>query len=157
MHPIVVLDKKYGAQHTIANISLFVDLLKEQRGTHMSRFMEVLNCFDSRVFDKDVMDDFVIDIKNALYANDVYVELSFPFFLEKTAPISLQTSMLNYTCRMIQNYVDEKWENFTEVKVPITTLCPCSKEISENGAHNQRGIVTLLARHSSFIWIEDSD
>jgi len=154
-YPLVVLDKKYHVQRTIANINIFVDLPSEKRGTHMSRFIEVMNRFVKRAFCVDVMDEFVSDIKETLCAKEVSIELSYPFFVEKTAPVSKKTSLLDYSCRMIYNNSKEKIERFIEVKVPITTLCPCSKEISEYGAHNQRGVVTLLVKHNSFIWIED--
>jgi len=93
-------------------------------------------------------------IKDRLEADRAYIKLKFPYFMEKKAPVSGIPSMLSYDCVFIASLCED-YELNIGVEVPITTVCPCSKEISKYGAHNQRSIVTVLLGYNDFIWLEE--
>jgi GTP cyclohydrolase I len=152
-YPIKVLDKKNKTQHTIANINMYVDLPHHFKGTHMSRFIEILNEYRGEITIKN-FPVILENMKKRLQANSAHLEVEFPYFIEKVAPVSKAKSLMEYKCRYIGTMKDEK-DIVLAVMVPITTLCPCSKEISEKGAHNQRGLVTLSLRLQDFLWLED--
>ena len=154
-YPITVLDRKKGAQHTVATINMYVDLPHKNKGTHMSRFVEILNLFRPEVSLKRIS-DVLAEMKNHLNAASAHIEVTFPYFIEKTAPISGAQGLLDYTC-MFSGSSDPKGrvDLVCEVRVPVSSVCPCSKEISDFGAHNQRGEVRLAVRFKKFIWIED--
>ncbi len=154
-YPITVLDRANKYQHTTATIDMFVDLPQEARGTHMSRFIEMLHVFRNDVSLKSF--SMILDeMKQQLGAKSAHIEVRFPYFIEKKAPVSGAAGLMDYKCGFIAKTLEEGAPDvLLEVKVPITSLCPCSKEISEHGAHNQRGEVTLVTRFKEFIWIED--
>lgn len=151
--PITVLDKKNGTQKTIATVSMYVNLPHNFRATHLSRFLEILNNYH----DTDWIDqtgEILEKIRSSLNADEAHMEIEFEYFIEKEAPVSEQPSLMSYNCRFVSSF--QKSEDFIlGVTVPVNTLCPCSKEISEFGAHNQRCNVTVQVRYSSIIWIED--
>jgi GTP cyclohydrolase I len=167
-YPISVLDKKKSFQHTVADINMYVDLPHYFKGTHMSRFLEVLNEYRGEISIVS-FPDILRKIKKVLNAGSASVEIEFPYFIEKTAPVSGKKSLMEYICSYkgtIKNkktkcYNNDDAETEDEsviiigIKVPITTLCPCSKEISKYGAHNQRGIVSVSLKFSKLIWFED--
>ncbi len=154
-YPITVLDRKNGYQNTVANINMYVNLPDKYKGTHMSRFVEMLHLFRPEVSLKNFAQ--ILDqMKKHLNAASAHVEVTFPYFIEKKAPVSDSPGLMDYTCRMIgSSNPDGKVDLISEVIVPISSVCPCSKEISEVGAHNQRGEVRLSIRFKKFIWIED--
>lgn len=155
-YPIVVLDKTMGSQHTIATINMYVSLPHDYKGTHMSRFVEILHAHKNMINMKD-FPAILRETKERLRAESAHLEVTFPYFIKKDAPISGTPGYLEYSCG-ITGHMDanDAMKDFTVfVSVPITTLCPCSKEISEYGAHNQRGIVTVWVRFKRFFWIED--
>ena len=154
-YPIRVLDRKNGSQHTVAAINMYVDLPECYKGTHMSRFVEMLHLFRPEVSLKKIT-ELLDQMKNHLNAASAHIEVAFPYFIEKHAPVSSAAGLMDYDCRFIgaSNHVN-KIDLVLEVIVPISSVCPCSKEISEVGAHNQRGQVKLQARFKKFIWIED--
>jgi len=152
-YPIVVSDKKKGTQHTVASINLYVDLPREFKGTHMSRFIEVLNEHKENIHIKN-FEHILNDIKRSLEAESAHMEIEFPYFIEKEAPVTGSVGLMEYRC-ILTGMVGARREFKVGVKVPVQTLCPCSKEISEFGAHNQRGIVTAVVRYERFFWIED--
>jgi GTP cyclohydrolase IB len=152
-YPITVRDKSREKQETVANVSLSVNLPHTNRGTHMSRFIEVLDRFKDEV-SYQTLDLILIEIKKALKAEESHLELSFPFFLRKKAPVSEMESVMSYDCVISATY-STHLEIETRVEIPVHTLCPCSKEISEASAHNQRGTVAITVGMSKFIWIED--
>jgi GTP cyclohydrolase IB len=152
-YPISLSDKTQGQQHTIATINMSVSLPHHFRGTHMSRFIEVLNR-NRRELDIHRMGAILKEMKDVLEAESAHLELAFPYFIETEAPVSRARSLMEYQCRFIGSIVD-KPEISLGVSVPILTLCPCSKEISEFGAHNQRGVIDALVRFKGFLWIED--
>jgi len=154
-YPIKVLDRKAGLQHTVATINMYVDLPHEYKGTHMSRFVEMLHLFRDEVSLKRIS-EILEQMKKHLNADSSHIEVSFPYFIEKKAPVSDSTGIMDYTC-IIKGSSDKdgKLDLVSEVIVPITSVCPCSKEISDAGAHNQRGEVRLSTRFKKFIWMED--
>ncbi len=154
-YPITVLDRKKGSQQTIATINMYVDLPHEYKGTHMSRFVEMLHLFRQEVSLKKF--SVILDqMKKHLNAASAHIEVTFPYFIEKQAPMSCSLGLMDYTCRIIgSSDPDGKVDLVSEVIVPISSVCPCSKEISEVGAHNQRGEVWLSTRFRKFIWMED--
>ncbi len=199
-YPISVLDKAKSFQHTVADINMYVDLPHYFKGTHMSRFLEVLNEYRGEISIVN-FPDILRKIKKVLNAGSASVEIEFPYFIEKTAPVSGKKSLMEYICyyngtikdgkaaaskqekteineikRSIaikgselnsDPFIADKKESacairsddesviIIGVKVPINTLCPCSKEISKYGAHNQRGIVSVSIEFDKLIWFED--
>jgi len=154
-YPITVLDKEKGYQHTVATINMYVDLPHRDKGTHMSRFVEILHLFRPEVSLKRISE--VLDqMKRHLNADSAHIEVTFPYFIEKTAPVSGSPGLMDYTCRFTgASNPEEPVDLISEIIVPISSVCPCSKEISDAGAHNQRGEVRLATRFQRFIWIED--
>lgn len=152
-YPIIVLDKKNGHQHTVASINMYVNLPKHFRGTHMSRFIEILNRHKNRINYHNII-SILSEMKEKLDARSAHIEVSFPYFIEKTAPVSGLKSLMAYDCKFIASQED-KTDFVTEVSVPVMSLCPCSREISDRGAHNQRSIVTVRIRTEGLVWIED--
>ena len=154
-YPITVLDRKNGRQDTVATINMYVDLPHEYKGTHMSRFVEILNVLRPEVSLKKISDA-LEQMKKHLNAASSHIEVTFPYFIEKKAPVSKSPGLMDYTCRLTgSSGPDGKIDFVSEVIVPVSSVCPCSKEISEAGAHNQRGEVRLSIRFKKFIWIED--
>jgi GTP cyclohydrolase IB len=154
-YPIRVLDKKDGYQNTVASINMYVDLPHKYKGTHMSRFVELLHLFRPEVSLKRF--SAILDqMKEHLNAASAHIEVLFPYFIEKKAPVSRSPGLMDYTCRIIgASDPNGKVDLISEVIVPISSVCPCSKEISEAGAHNQRGEVRLSVRFKKFVWMED--
>ncbi|MFQ5737039.1 MAG: GTP cyclohydrolase FolE2 [Thermodesulfobacteriota bacterium] len=152
-YPIVVLDKKNKHQHTIASINMYVDLPHQFKGTHMSRFIEILNEHRREITVRN-FPDILEKMKKRFNATTAHLQVEFPYFIEKTAPVSMSKGLMEYRCRYMGTLGAEK-DFVLEVMVPVSTLCPCSKEISERGAHNQRGVVKVALRFDGFVWIED--
>ena len=152
--PIQVRDKAHAVQNTVATIGLFVDLPKEFKGTHMSRFIEVLHAH-GHVIHVENLGDILVALQNKLNAASSHVEMEFPYFMAKTAPVSGKESLMDYTARFDAAACEKEIDFVLTVKANVTTLCPCSKAISARGAHNQRGEVTVQVRFQKPIWIED--
>lgn len=153
-YPIIVKDKENTIQHTVATISMTVDLPKEFKGTHMSRFVEILQCKE-REMHIDEVDNILTEMQKRLNANASHIEMEFPFFRMKKAPVTEKESLLDYRAKFHAARDNEKKDFILTVVVPVTTLCPCSKSISVHGAHNQRGEVTVSVRFNDTVWIED--
>jgi GTP cyclohydrolase I len=152
--PIQIRDKAKTLQNTVATVGMFVDLPKEFKGTHMSRFLEVLNAHGSVVHVENIT-EILYAMQRKLSAATSHLEMEFPFFLEKNAPVSGMTSVMDYTARFDATATGKEIDFVLTVKANVTTLCPCSKAISAYGAHNQRGEVTVQIRSTKAIWIED--
>jgi len=152
-YPIVVLDRSKVSQQTVARINMYVDLPHHFKGTHMSRFIEILNQHHGEVSVEGV-DQIVHAMKEHLEASCAHLELEFPYFIEKAAPVSGARSLMEYQCRMTASLGDE-YDFVLGVTVPVTTLCPCSREISAHGAHNQRSAVKVEIRYREHIWLEE--
>jgi len=152
-YPIIVLDKAKGLQHTVASINMYVDLPHRFRGTHMSRFVEILNKYRGEIAIK-TFSRILNEMKQKLHAKTAHLEVEFPYFIEKKAPVSGAKGLMEYVCRFCGSS-NEREDFYLGVRVPLMTVCPCSKEISDFGAHNQRSVVTVHVRFRKFIWIED--
>ncbi|MBZ0266228.1 GTP cyclohydrolase FolE2 [bacterium] len=155
-YPIKVLQRDNGLQSTIAEISIFVDLHPNFRGTHMSRFVEIIDNVSGEEITIHTIPKLLQTIKNTLKSNTAEIEIWFPYFIRKRAPVSGKTGLLDYQCHFRGRF-DGRIDFVYGVKVPITSLCPCSKEISNRGAHNQRGLVSLDIRSEEdiLIWFEE--
>lgn len=160
LYPIEVRDKSKGFQSTVAKISMFVDLPHQLKGTHMSRFVEMLHVFRQQV-SLESLTSILEDMKETLGAKSSHIEIAFPYFINKTAPVSGTSGLMDYYCTIIgssgisSSGREKNRDLILKVAVPVTSVCPCSKEISDYGAHNQRGQVLVSARFKKFIWIED--
>lgn len=162
LHPIVVLDRTTEKQRTIARVTMSVSLPREQKGTHMSRFVEVLNEHHGEVTMRTVP-AILRDLRERLDAASAKIELTFPYFLERVAPVSGARALMDFEASFIGTSDAQRDDFVLRVKVPVTSLCPCSKAISDYGAHNQRGYVTISVRTYSapgeglpqLVWIEE--
>ncbi|NHC06018.1 GTP cyclohydrolase I [Azonexus fungiphilus] len=153
-HPIKVQDKSVGIQHTIATFNMYVGLPHNFKGTHMSRFVEILNSHEREISVENfpaMLQDMIVRLE----AETGHIEMNFPFFINKTAPVSGVQSLLDYDVTFIGDISGGEIVTSVKVVVPVTSLCPCSKKISERGAHNQRSHVTVTARTNDFMWIEE--
>jgi GTP cyclohydrolase I len=153
-HPIEVMDRAQSRQDTIANISLSVDLPHHFKGTHMSRFVEVLNSH-GRLIHVENIQEILAELQNRLNAEHAHLDLDFPYFVLKKAPVTGAPGMMNYQARLEAAAGQEGQSLRLTAIIPVTTLCPCSKAISSRGAHNQRGSVTLSVEFDEVVWIED--
>ncbi len=153
-HPIIVKDKSGGEQHTVAVFNMYVHLPQHFKGTHMSRFVEILN-MNERAISIESFETILREMVTRLEAESGHVEMTFPYFVNKAAPVSGVKSLLDYEVTFIGAINQGKYDITVKVLVPVTSLCPCSKKISDYGAHNQRSHVTVTALINDFIWIED--
>lgn len=152
-YPITVLDKANGTQSTVASINMYVNLPRQFKGTHMSRFVEVLNAHRHQINLKN-FGVILEELRKALRAQSAHMQISFPYFIEKRAPVSGAPGLMEYACEFSGSVGSSK-VFLVGVTVPVTTLCPCSKEISSRGSHNQRGLVSVRVSYRRFFWIED--
>ena len=153
-YPIVVLDRERERQHTLGTFTMSVSLPHHFKGTHMSRFVEILNEFRGQINIK-TFQKILQKIKSKLHAESAHMEIEFPYFIEKTAPVSGAKSLMEYRCSFSGQLNGNNTDFLVGAVVPVTTVCPCSKEISRIGAHNQRSMVTVRVRFRKFFWIED--
>jgi len=154
-YPVKVLDKTTGLQSTVAEISMYVDLPHQCKGTHMSRFVEILHLFRTKV-SLESLTNILEDMKEILGAESSHIEITFPYFIEKKSPVAGVKGLMDYTCSITgSSGTSNDTDIVLKVAVPVTSVCPCSREISEYGAHNQRGEVLVSTRFEKFIWIED--
>ncbi len=152
-HPVRVKDRSAGEQHTIANFNMYVNLPHDFKGTHMSRFVEILHT--EREISVESFRAMLEKMTERLEADAGHIEMSFPFFVMKKAPVSGVESLMDYQAMLIGERRNGRTEMWVRVVVPVTSLCPCSKRISDRGAHNQRSHVTIKAKLRSHIWIEE--
>ena len=152
--PIQVRDKARAFQNTIATIGMFVDLPHHFKGTHMSRFIEVLNAHGGVIHVENI-NDILRAMQKKLNAATAHLEIEFPYFMSKKSPVSQQESLMDYVARFDAAARNGDIDFALTVKANVTTLCPCSKAIAKYGAHNQRGEVTVQIRSRDVVWIED--
>jgi len=153
-HPIQIKERSGGVQHTIATFNMYVGLPHQFKGTHMSRFVEILNAHEREI----TVDSFQVMLKEMvqkLEAEEGRIEMTFPYFVDKAAPVSGVRSVMDYEVSFIAQILKGERCFALKVLVPVTSLCPCSKRISEYGAHNQRSHVTVTAHTMEFVWIEE--
>lgn len=152
--PITVRDKEHTVQNTVATIGMFVDLPKEFKGTHMSRFIEVLNAHGNVIHVENI-EDILFALQKKFHARTSHLEIEFPYFMVKKAPVTGREGVMDYFARFDAAACDHEIDFVLTVKAMVTTLCPCSKAIAVHGAHNQRGEVTVQIRSRKAVWIED--
>ena len=153
-YPIVVRDRAHATQNTVATVTLAVDLPHQFKGTHMSRFIEVLQEHGSLIHVESIP-AILRALQERLQADSAHLELDFPYFIEKKAPVTGAPGLVDYQTCFDATLHGKDLRFKVAVTVPVTTLCPCSKAISERGAHNQRGQVRLEVTFSKTVWIED--
>jgi GTP cyclohydrolase I len=154
LHPVRVKDRSEGEQHTVAKFSMYVFLPHNFKGTHMSRFVEILNKHE-REISVDSFKEMLFEMVERLESDRGHIEMSFPYFINKTAPVSGVQSLLDYRVTLVGEVRNREPIMSIKVEVPATSLCPCSKSISDRGAHNQRSLVTVTVRTRGFVWIEE--
>ncbi|MEZ5498903.1 MAG: GTP cyclohydrolase FolE2 [Steroidobacteraceae bacterium] len=152
-HPVRVKDRSAGEQHTVANFNMYVNLPHNFKGTHMSRFVEILH--HEREISVDSFPDMLREMTERLEADSGHIEMSFPFFMMKKAPISEVESLMDYRATLTGEIHSGVTSTRVRVVVPATSLCPCSKRISEYGAHNQRSHITIAVELREHMWIEE--
>lgn len=153
-HPVRVKDRSQGEQHTVALFNMYVELPHNFKGTHMSRFVEILNNYETEI-SVESFHAMLGEMARRLEADAGHIEMTFPYFVMKTAPVSGVRSLMDYQVSFLGEIRDGRSLTTTRVVVPVTSLCPCSKEISDRGAHNQRSHVTLGVRTNQFVWVEE--
>ncbi len=153
-HPIRIKDHNGGEQHTIANFNMYVNLPHNFKGTHMSRFVEILNAQETELSVQS-FHEMLDEMTDKLEAESGHIEMRFSYFVNKQAPVSKVESLLDYDVTLIGEKIKQHTIMKIKVVVPVTSLCPCSKKISDYGAHNQRSHVTVQISTKKFIWIEE--
>ncbi len=153
-HPVRVKDRSGGEQHTIANFSMYVHLPHNFKGTHMSRFVEILNEHE-REISVESFNEMLAAMTTRLNSGGGHLEMTFPDFVMKRAPVSGVQSLLDYRATLAAEMNDGRIETWIKVLVPVTSLCPCSKQISDYGAHNQRSHLTISAKIREHVWLEE--
>lgn len=154
LHPVRVRDRAQGEQHTIARFAMTVHLPHDFKGTHLSRFVEILNGHD-REISVTSFKDMLADMVARLDAEAGHIEMGFPYFVEKAAPVTGVKSLVDYQVTFLGEISGGKARTRLRVVVPATSLCPCSKAIAERGAHNQRSHVTVTVATAGLVWIEE--
>jgi GTP cyclohydrolase IB len=153
-HPVRIQERAGGEQHTIASFNMYVDLPHNFKGTHMSRFVEILNNHEREISVKSFR-DMMSELTERLDAESGHIEMTFPYFVNKTAPVSGVQSLMDYKASLIGERRNGESVIWVKVVVAVTSLCPCSKKISDYGAHNQRSHVTISAKVDGLVWIEE--
>ena len=153
-HPVRVKQRCGSEQNTVARFNMYVDLPHNFKGTHMSRFVEILNQHENPITVASFR-EMLGEMTQRLEAEVGHIEMTFPYFVNKSAPISGVTSLMDYRATLIGEHRNGKTLVTIKVVVPVTSLCPCSKGISERGAHNQRSHVTISVKTDEFVWLEE--
>jgi GTP cyclohydrolase IB len=152
-HPVKVRDRARGEQTTVANFNMYVNLPHNFKGTHMSRFVEILHT--EREISVDSFGKMLREMTELLDADAGHIEMTFPYFVMKKAPVSGVESLMNYQATIFGEHRGGNTDVWLKVVVPTTSLCPCSKKISDYGAHNQRSHITLTAKLNEHMWLEE--
>jgi GTP cyclohydrolase I len=153
-HPVSIAQRAGGHQSTIATFGMYVNLPQEFKGTHMSRFVQILNAHEQQITVQSFK-AMLREMTERLESDNGHIEMTFPFFIDKHAPITGVKGVMDYEVTFIGDRVDNKTTLHVEVAVPVTTLCPCSKDISDYGAHNQRSLVKIRVQSDAFFWAEE--
>ncbi|HEX4024103.1 MAG TPA: GTP cyclohydrolase FolE2 [Steroidobacteraceae bacterium] len=154
LQSVKVMDRSRGSQHTVAKCNLYVNLTRNLEDPHMSRALEILGRYDHGI-SVDSLPEILAELTRCLDIPGGYVEMIFPYFVTKKAPISGVESVMNYQATISGEHRDARTEVWLKVVVPVTSLCPCSKQISDYGAHNQRSHVTLAVKLAEHMWLEE--
>ena len=159
-YPITVLDRENVRQQTVATLALSVNLPQHFKGTHMSRFIEILDAHRGELTMRTVP-AVLRELRDRLDAQSARLTANFPYFLRRTAPVSGASAVMDYDCSFVATMDHLEDDFILGVKVPVTTVCPCSKAISDRGAHNQRGTIAMRVRSErtngvpALIWVEE--
>ncbi|WP_074860739.1 GTP cyclohydrolase FolE2 [Nitrosospira briensis] len=153
-HPVTIADKGSGIQHTVATFNMYVNLPHHLKGVHMSRFVEVLNGYD-RAISAEGFESLLRIMITRLEAESGGIEMSFPYFMTKAAPVSQIKSLLDYEVSFVGRIENGSYQFTMKAVVPVTSLCPCSKQVSDYGAHNQRSHMSVSVRTSGLVWIAE--
>lgn len=153
-HPVRVSDRSGQEQHTVASFNMYVYLPHDFKGTHMSRFVEILNNHEREIGIASFK-EMLTEMSERLESEAGHIEMRFPFFVNKKAPVTGVESLLDYEVTLIGEIRHKQPTLEIKVVVPVTSLCPCSKEIAAYGAHNQRSHVTVQVRARGELWIEE--
>lgn len=153
-HPVSIAQRSGGQQSTIATFGMYVNLPDHFKGTHMSRFVQILNAHEHEITVRSFK-RMLIEVTERLEADNGHIEMAFPFFIDKKAPVTGEPGVMDYQVKFVGDRYSDSTDLAVEVQVPVTTLCPCSKDISAYGAHNQRSLITIRARSRSFFWLEE--
>jgi GTP cyclohydrolase I len=153
-HPVRIAERGGNVQHTVATFNMYVGLPQHFKGAHMSRFVEILNAHE-REISVESFGTMLAEMIDRLEAESGTIEMAFPFFVNKSAPVSGVQSLMDYEVVLTGEIEGGRQSLAIKVVVPVTSLCPCSKRIADYGAHNQRSHVTITARTRGFVWIED--
>lgn len=154
--PVMIPEKAGSFQNVTAEFTLCADLAANMKGTHMSRFMEILNSHTKKPVSGNMLKDILAETKDALKSNSAELQMRFRYFIEKAAPISGKTGFIDYICGF-RAVLAEEFKSVLSMEIPVITLCPCSKEISLYGAHNQRAVVRINVEYArdDILWFED--
>ena len=152
-YPVVLLDKTRRRQHTVALINMYVSLPQTSRGTYMGRFVEILKQYHDEI-DIHKLGAILREMKQRLEAQSAHLEMEFPYFIEKKAPVSGAQALMDYRCSVGAD-LGGKFRLRIGAAVPVTTLCPCSKEMVGSTGHNQRAEIRVTAELDGFFWLED--
>ncbi|EIC19716.1 hypothetical protein Thi970DRAFT_03310 [Thiorhodovibrio frisius] len=153
-HPVRIQDRSGLEQHTVATFNMYVHLPHDFKGTHMSRFVAILNNHQPEISVR-TFKDMLREMAERLESEAGHIEMRFPFFINKLAPVTGVASLLDYDVTFIGEVKQGQPSLSIRVVVPVTSLCPCSKQISAYGAHNQRSHVTVTVRTRGFLWLEE--
>lgn len=153
-HPVQIAEKAGGLQSTVAEFQMYVGLPQHFKGTHMSRFVEILNQQEQAISVAS-FESMLRQMLLRLEAASGLLEMTFPYFINKAAPVSGVHSLLDYQVTLRGELDDEHYRCSMQVQVPVTSLCPCSKKISAYGAHNQRSHITVCIELLDPFWLED--
>lgn len=154
LHPVRIRDRELGEQNTIARFDMTVDLPQDFKGTHMSRFVEILNRHEYEI-SVNSFQNMLVEMTERLEASSGHIDMRFPYFVEKSAPVTGVKSLVDYQVSFLGEIREGQTTTRVRVLVPVTSLCPCSKAISARGAHNQRSHVTITVTTCEFVWIEE--
>jgi GTP cyclohydrolase IB len=152
--PLLVRDRSKGRQHTVANVDISVDLPAEFKGTHMSRFIEVLSGW-SGVLDYTSLKGLLGSVQDKLQARRSHLCFRFPYFMEQLSPVSRSSALMDYSCFLSGELEGSELTMIVGAEVPVMTVCPCSLAICEAGAHSQRAMVRIQSRFEGLLWLEE--
>ncbi len=152
--PVKIREMAGGRQDTVASITLQVNLPRRFRQNCVPTFLGVLKKYQDDI-SVEIFPELLREVKEELQAESAELEMTFPYFIEKKAPVTKTPGLMEYTCRFTGSTGSNCDDLIMSIWVPSTTLCPCSKEISDYGAHNQRAEINLNVKFKNFIWMED--
>jgi GTP cyclohydrolase I len=155
--PVMIREKSGRLGHMLGQFDASVQLPETERGTHMSRFVQVLTCWSRKAVSMTEMEQIVREMADLFKAPAVQLVLQFRYFLPKVAPVTGEPGCMDYLCRFTARLEKDRYDFLLGVTVPVLTVCPCSKEISDEGAHSQRATLTVQLRSApgALIWLED--